>query len=647
MPKRKRGSRRPAKEPFLWSPEEMAHVLAWYDLKAKYRIGREIFRESIVSYLKGRWPRDFTWEKVDNLIKKIHDKCYRNDKAKFRHRGMMLEVGTECLDRKWFESEFKEDEPYLDAFARKDMLIGDPHFQQTFDRKTRSRSISAAAPLETRATRSRSKNVAVDIISNPREQSGGEAKYRGRERTERSVSRSSSSPTSAKSILSEHHSRPTAETRQVSVGQSEMVIDSEESAEELRTQRRYSTIQRQSWQYTVRTEQPGPTRRTLVEELQEKLLAAEATIRTLNDENYSLQSECAKLRNQLAFNEEEQRNRKDCWDSVQRDRDLKKDLSDRKLKVLSLEREISETRNLARFVKPFEISTGQSVTNRITQGLGDIAYNTIRKAFDQHTDPIQDAANRIEQNSELDALFKRSIGNTTDADASVTHISEILNGASAQHIIGAAIAAALCEWVFNSDWPNFDRGQSQLLEGYRKCLKLQEEGKKALQTLDRAAHDRLMSEPAFTGYTRPNKANELANRLLIALSALLGTSVQIADEDRELVREIFHEALEVKCRMLTVKPEMHLRTVKVGAPFDPHIMDPVEDGWSPVNRSHHRSGRVKMSLFPGLCYATPNAKAQEEAPTDVDGMVRLKMRVVDDSSGDFEKISNAVVLLEE
>lgn len=208
-------------------------------------------------------------------------------------------------------------------------------------------------------------------------------------------------------------------------------------------------------------------------QISQQCSVSEATIRELEESRDRLESECVSLRNKLNYVEEELKTRIDCWKSVQRDRDFNLALQGQQLTISSLNEEIKILRGQATFIRPLDIDGVQSRLVQMRQLFDDIAYHA-GKAFLGYARLPEDLPGRLAQARDAQDLLRHTITGREDGAMTLNEVGETINSMSSHHVLRGILASALCESVFESDWPNFDRTHSQLLRAKETCIELQE-----------------------------------------------------------------------------------------------------------------------------------------------------------------------------
>lgn len=82
-------------------------------------------------------------------------------------------------------------------------------------------------------------------------------------------------------------------------------------------------------------------------------------------------------------------------------------------------------------------------------------------------------------------MLRRSLGLNSQSNISLESLLEKFSRISPRSVLRTLVAAAVCEWIFESDFPNFEEEGSRILAKYREHLALQ------------GQHHRIMHMPFF------------------------------------------------------------------------------------------------------------------------------------------------------
>ncbi|TGO16690.1 hypothetical protein BTUL_0025g00450 [Botrytis tulipae] len=165
--------------------------------------------------------------------------------------------------------------------------------------------------------------------------------------------------------------------------------------------------------------------------------------------------------------------------------------------------------------------------------LSSISYH--RKSYQRPM--LADFAISGDLRSLVRSAFGRDIGTAIGRKEVVT----IMKKFDAQVCIRTLILAALRDWVFDSNFPNFAPSDSRLLSNYRDIV-FGLDGTERLSCLDIAAHRSIIGGKGFKEGLIPRRATQLAARLSRAIAPLFDTSPHNLDD------AVFHtwdEPLEV------------------------------------------------------------------------------------------------------
>jgi len=148
--KRKRTKGTPQREPFRWSIQETAALLAWADRCFELELD---FKNTIAQQLKQKWPqRDYKYDVIENKVKRLWARMGNHGTDKLD----IIREGTQCLDLDCFDdderkafhearSEFPSRERRLRSRARS--KVNSPR-AEPFHASARSRSITVSPVLE-------------------------------------------------------------------------------------------------------------------------------------------------------------------------------------------------------------------------------------------------------------------------------------------------------------------------------------------------------------------------------------------------------------------------------------------------------------------------------------------------------------------
>ncbi|TGO22613.1 hypothetical protein BPAE_0161g00180 [Botrytis paeoniae] len=168
------------------------------------------------------------------------------------------------------------------------------------------------------------------------------------------------------------------------------------------------------------------------------------------------------------------------------------------------------------------------------------------------------------------------------------------------------VLAALRDWVFDSNFPNFAPSDSRLLSNYRDVI-FGIDGTERLSCLDIAAHRSIIGDKGFKEKLIPTRATQLAARLSRAIAPLFATSPHNLDDAvfhtwdeplkvwknrRAHLEEILQTALTLKAESVVTKCRYEFAIYAPGTTFTDG--DPIgknsgkaRDGKSWIHASFH------------------------------------------------------------
>ncbi|OCK93486.1 uncharacterized protein K441DRAFT_138105 [Cenococcum geophilum 1.58] len=148
--KRKRPRGTPQRNPFRWSTQETAALLAWADRCLELELN---FKNTVAQQLKQKWPqRDYKYDVIENKVKRLWARMGNHGTDKLD----IISEGTRCLDLDCFDdderkalheakSEFPSRERRLRSRARSKV---NSTGAEPFHASARSRSITVSPLLE-------------------------------------------------------------------------------------------------------------------------------------------------------------------------------------------------------------------------------------------------------------------------------------------------------------------------------------------------------------------------------------------------------------------------------------------------------------------------------------------------------------------
>ncbi|KAF4626499.1 hypothetical protein G7Y89_g11662 [Cudoniella acicularis] len=165
-------------------------------------------------------------------------------------------------------------------------------------------------------------------------------------------------------------------------------------------------------------------------------------------------------------------------------------------------------------------------------------------------------------------------------------------------VIETLIEAAVCTWVFESGFPNFERepGSLSLFTKYRELIAAQD-GAVALRNLELASYHALVNSPRFHNLT-DKEAEDLAASLSKTLAPLFSRNAEESEENvfetwgeeesvwkarRQRLIAIFKDALKMKAGSLLTPERYELVYYAPGTVFDLATMDVETIDGAPVD----------------------------------------------------------------
>ncbi|OCL14978.1 hypothetical protein AOQ84DRAFT_420473 [Glonium stellatum] len=268
----------------------------------------------------------------------------------------------------------------------------------------------------------------------------------------------------------------------------------------------------------------------------------------------------------------------------------------------------------------------------------------------------------------IEWILRRSFGLNSQPDISLRSLMEKFSQMAPRSVVRALVAAAVSEWILESDFPNFDEGGSCILTKYREHLALQD-GASVVRSLDTAAHYSLINENHFQTEIIPERAEELAIRLSQTLTPFYphasmsplpdgfytwGQTEEDHQQRRYKVINLFENALKLKADLILKAQEYELVTPVPGTVFD--AMSMRVDWELDIDVKSYPGGRprIQLCLFPALFSYDNNSQAAGKEgtsamDTDLPRMTvqyrNFSQRSQDERRG-AKLISKAVVILE-
>ncbi|KAF8849940.1 hypothetical protein BDZ45DRAFT_216706 [Acephala macrosclerotiorum] len=208
----------------------------------------------------------------------------------------------------------------------------------------------------------------------------------------------------------------------------------------------------------------------------------------------------------------------------------------------------------------------EALSGKVMQKALDTISTELQSIFHNRRSDMLPRIPIVRGHSDLASLLRYSFEGVTEPRELRKLLAEQISKWGLPMIIRGLTIAAIKEWVFTSDFPNFSRkGDPRLLQQYRKII-AKSDGSTRLHNLEMAAYHAMTEEERFNETNVPRKAEEFADRLSMALAPffiqadgapLNGTFASWGqDENQSLDRqfrfkEIFETALRLKAATVT------------------------------------------------------------------------------------------------
>jgi hypothetical protein len=188
-----------------------------------------------------------------------------------------------------------------------------------------------------------------------------------------------------------------------------------------------------------------------------------------------LESENISLHNELDSCKQNLEDQIQCWNSVKRQQDVGLSLFRQQKANMTLRKELIESQRVAKFIQN---PNGNVFPRPPSDGQIQNDFDYIRsrsKITFQFNDEL---VPRIPENFDLafdtEQLLRRVFHGEQGSDIPLKMILNRARCIEPQILVRTMITAALQGWVFESDWPNFNRINLRLLHMYRMYLRKQE-----------------------------------------------------------------------------------------------------------------------------------------------------------------------------
>ncbi|KAM3149919.1 hypothetical protein ABEW05_009780 [Botrytis cinerea] len=235
---------------------------------------------------------------------------------------------------------------------------------------------------------------------------------------------------------------------------------------------------------------------------------------------------------------------------------------------------------------------------------------------------------------DLSALFSFGFGLADHTRVSKEQIAALTSNRPPYSIIETLLEAAVCTWVFESHFPNFDQNPKSLslLTTYRDIIATQD-GALALRNLELASHHTLIHRPRFQ-MLMDKEAEDLADSLSQTIAPLFSKNTEESEENvfetwgeeesvwkarRQQLVVLFRHALEIKAHAVLTPERYELVNYVSGTIFNPQTMD-VEMIEAPTKSPTREDRVVEHCLHVAIQALT------EEAVKDTDPVSRATIQ---------------------
>ncbi|TGO56251.1 hypothetical protein BCON_0080g00080 [Botryotinia convoluta] len=205
----------------------------------------------------------------------------------------------------------------------------------------------------------------------------------------------------------------------------------------------------------------------------------------------------------------------------------------------------------------------------------------------------------------LSALFSFGFGLTDQTRISKEQVAALISNRPPYSVIETLVEAAVCTWVFESTFPNFDQNPKSLslLATYRNIIATQD-GAIALKNLELASHHELITHPRFQ-ILMIKEAEDLADSISHTIAPLFSKNTGESEENvfetwgeeesvwkarRQQLIALFRHALEIKAHAVLTPERYELVNYVPGTMFNPQTME-VEVIEAPT-KSPTKEGRI-------------------------------------------------------
>ncbi|OCK74688.1 hypothetical protein K432DRAFT_447156 [Lepidopterella palustris CBS 459.81] len=665
--RRNRPKGTPQRKPFIWSINEVAALLAWADRCVERNLD---FKDTVVQQLKQKWPqRDYKYDVIESKLKRLWDRMGKHGTDKLD----IITKGTQCLDLDCFDDAETKAlyEAKSELLNREMPLRGRSRSKVNSPRAepypTSARSLSIHLKIENEGVCRRSPRIAKRVGSSQL------AKTPSTNKSRSSSGRSTRLQTEIPDnddAGAQTNDEITANALQDGRGdQMELIFD-----HNLSNRHSVSSKDSDSFDHFI----------NVLEEKEASISHAEARILTfqelirerdsmvsalgvqneiLRKSNMKLSNQVSRLSREITGYQTSLKVQDDCWkvSTKHPEANLMQAIKENEETITYLKRQLYECQKIALPEPSPRISHPD-----IVETMGHIEDRA--KAW-SHRSNITFSNDLI--NSELDPntadILRRSLLLLRETVPIEEQIVESANDVDARNVLRALVAAVLREWVFESDFHNFDDQESEVLAIYRKILLGQQDGPRLVRSFDFVAIESLFMEQYFQEHILVDRAEELTAKFIELLAPFFPrtTPDSLADgiaawaQNKEDIavrcKELFQKALKLKTDLMLTTQRYEMRTFEPGTPFNPASMVvETKEGAEIRGISKKRPKKVKLCLFPALySYPAETLTGAYQANVDRFNVSRLVVQCrnflrSEDDRGQEEGVilRKAVVLLE-
>jgi predicted RNase H-like nuclease (RuvC/YqgF family) len=212
-----------------------------------------------------------------------------------------------------------------------------------------------------------------------------------------------------------------------------------------------------------------------IEERDRQLASMEILNKNLHDKINTLHIEADLLHSKLEIAEQKLRGYDECRRAVRKEKDPAKRIFEYELKATDSLQQLQEVRELVKFTKSIASEPEPPVAMYIEQSIDHID-NRSKVTIDSNEGPLPKMPDESRLGTSSKQLLSRVFSTEIDLISAEYVAAHVAKGIDLYKILRAMMAAAIQQWVFESDFPNFNAEDSRLVNAYRKCLAMQESG---------------------------------------------------------------------------------------------------------------------------------------------------------------------------